>query len=117
MFVIFGFGKRTRKVVGVVGSRTCNYCNTYAEWQLCILRTWFTLFFIPIIPYGKSYNISCPKCKSYRELTKEEFEAVKNQIGSNLQPVDISDAVKYPGKTATQIEYLKHMEELEKKPV
>ena len=67
MFIIFGFGKRTRKVVGVVGSRTCNYCNTYAEWQLCILRTWFTLFFIPIIPYGKSYNIVSP-------LSRHDFQ-------------------------------------------
>lgn len=117
MFILFGFGKQTRKVVGVVGSRTCSFCNTTSDWQLCILRTWFTLFFIPVIPYDKSYNISCPKCKSYRELTKEEFESVKKQIGSNTQPADISDAFKYPGKTATQIEYLKQMEEIQKKTV
>jgi len=50
MFVIWGWGKQTRKVVGKVGNRMCNYCNVESIWQLVIVRTWFTLFFIPIIP-------------------------------------------------------------------
>jgi uncharacterized Zn finger protein (UPF0148 family) len=58
----------------------------------------------------------CPKCGSYVELTKEEFEKAKMNLnskdGNNTSTVD--DRVKYSGKTETQINYLKQMEELKK---
>ena len=80
MFIIWGWGKQTRKVIGNVFRRTCNYCNTDQIWQLCLIRTWFTIFFIPVIPYAKSYQISCPNCKSYVEVTKEAFEDLKSKL-------------------------------------
>ncbi len=115
MFIIWGFGKRTRKVVGKVGARMCNYCNREGVWQLVIVRTWFTLFFIPIIPYGKSYQISCPNCKSFFELSKEQFESLRDQTASASGVPAFADAGKYQGKTETQINYLKAMEEAERK--
>ena len=75
--IIWGWGKVTKKFIGGVFQRTCNYCNQTTVWQLCIKRTWFTLFFIPIIPYAKSYQATCPSCGSYVELTKEKFEKAK----------------------------------------
>lgn len=114
MFIIWGFGKITRKIVGNVGSRTCNYCNSEAIWQLCIVRTWFTLFFIPLIPYSTKYCISCPNCKSFFALSKEEFEKLKNQISSESGNGIMNDELKYKGKTAVQINYIKQMEELDK---
>jgi len=115
MFIIWGFGKITRKVVGGVGSRTCNYCNTQSMWQLCIVRTWFTLFFIPLIPYSTKYCISCPNCKSFVELSKEEFEKFKNTIHFENGRDLMSDEVKYRGKNAAQINYLKQMDDFDQK--
>lgn len=114
MFIIFGFGKKTRKVVGGVGTKTCNFCNTQSVWQLCIIRTWFTLFFIPVIPYEKYYCISCPNCKSYLKLTKEDFEQIERRLLPGNSNESLSDAIKYRGKTEAQINYLKQMEEIEK---
>jgi len=114
MFIIWGFGKTTRKAVGTVGSRTCNYCNTNSMWQLCIVRTWFTLFFIPLIPYSTKYCISCPNCQSYVELSKEEFEKYRNLVQSDSGVDIMSDEIKYRGKNAAQINYLKQMEEIER---
>lgn len=114
MFIIWGFGKTTRKVIGTVGCFTCKYCNTQSLWQLCIVRTWFTLFFIPVIPYAKKYCISCPNCKSYMELSQEEFEQYKLQVESGYNQDNLDDAIKYKGKTETQINYLKQMEEANK---
>lgn len=124
MFVIWGFGKVTRKIIGGVSNHTCTYCNQTSMWNLCVVRTWFTLFFIPIIPYKTSYQIACPNCNSFVELTKEQFIELKNSI-ENKTPVsnfsDISntadasnqnDDLKYQGKTETQINYLKEMERL-----
>lgn len=114
MFITWGFGKITRKVVGTVGSRTCNYCNTNSMWQLCIIRTWFTLFFIPIIPYSTKYCISCPNCQSYVALSKEEFEKFRNNVQSDSGVYIMTDEIKYRGKNAAQINYLKQMEEIER---
>jgi endogenous inhibitor of DNA gyrase (YacG/DUF329 family) len=116
--IILGWGKVTKKFIGGVFQRTCSYCNQTTIWQLCIKRTWFTLFFIPIIPYAKTYEATCPSCGSYVELTEEQFEKMKTQLeGANLYETsasNIEDSIKYAGKTETQINYLKHMEELEK---
>lgn len=111
MFFLFGFGKTTKKVVGANQERTCIRCNTQTVWQLCIIRTWFTLFFIPVIPYAAKYCICCPNCDSYIELSKEEFEKYKGIILQGSNSKTLSDAMKYKGKNAEQINYLKQMEE------
>ncbi|SHJ08013.1 hypothetical protein SAMN02745163_01257 [Clostridium cavendishii DSM 21758] len=110
--IIWGWGKTTRKIIGAVFEHACTYCNRTDVWRLCIVRTWFTLFFIPIIPYRKKYCILCPHCGSYIELTQEQFEKIKMDISvSNTNEDAIPDSVKYAGKTETQINYLKQMEE------
>ena len=116
--IVWGWGKVTKKFIGGVIQRSCSYCNQTSIWQLCIVRTWFTLFFIPIIPYKKSYQITCPSCGSYIELTQEQFDKMKleleapNSSGNTVN--DVSDSLKYAGKTESQINYLKQMEEYHK---
>ena len=81
--IIWGFGRITNNFKGGVSEKMCTHCNTNSIWQLCIMKTWFTLFFIPIVPYKKQYCIMCPKCKSYIEIKKdkyiEELESINNQ--------------------------------------
>ncbi|GKU25035.1 zinc ribbon domain-containing protein [Clostridium folliculivorans] len=116
--IIWGWGKVTRKFIGGVFERTCNYCNQTNVWRLCIATTWFTLFFIPIIPYKKKYQIACPSCGSYVELTREQFEKLKVEMqdaASGKAVIEtIDESLKYSGKTETQINYLKQMEEYNK---
>lgn len=112
--IIFGWGKVTKRIIGQAFQYTCNYCNTTETWQLCIMTTWFTLFFIPVIPYKKRYCVSCPNCGSYMELTQEQFENMKKDIMPDVSSTSSSnreDSLKYQGKTETQINYLKQMEE------
>lgn len=116
--IIWGWGRVTRKVIGPVFQKTCNYCNSTSIWQLCVIRTWFTLFFIPIIPYGKRYCIVCPNCGSYIKLTKQQFNEMKagiNSAQSNIDSNSIEDNLKYQGKTEIQINYLKQIEEQKNK--
>lgn len=119
--IIWGWGKVTKKRFGGVFQRTCGYCNATTVWQLCIIRTWFTLFFIPIIPYKKMYCITCPNCGSYIQVTKENFEKIKHDIenptSKSSSNDEVEDSLKYPGKTQTQINYLKQMEEHDKNKV
>lgn len=117
LFFVFGWGKVTKKVVGPMFEKTCGYCNCTQTWQLCKNRTWFTLFFIPVIPYNTKYSISCPNCGSFIELSEEQFNAMK----TDLHPTDATlnanaiDSLTYAGKTPVQINYLKQMKELNNK--
>ncbi len=147
MFIIWGWGKVTRHNKGAAFVKACTHCNQTSTWNLYVMMTWFTIFFIPVIPYKKQYAYMCPYCKSYIPLTKQQYlealEAIENQnIGglnsdsSNSQSQDTNndtninysnytydnnannnnhsnDDAKYQGKTETQINYLKQMEEYE----
>lgn len=75
MFVLFGFGKRTVKDHGTTEIRYCHHCHNERPWQVATIRTWFTLFFIPVIPYSSEHIAKCPICNSYIELDKASFNA------------------------------------------
>ena len=116
--IIFGWGKITKKFIAKAFEKSCGYCNTTEVWRLAIVRTWFTLFFIPVIPYKTTYCILCPQCSSYIPLSKEQFEQMKLELSNpstgadnNIPINSVDDALKYSGKTETQINYLKQMEE------
>ena len=116
MFILFGWGKVTKSVVGQMFEKTCGYCNQTQSWQLCKNRTWFTLFFIPVIPYKTAYAIACPNCGSYIQLSKEQFESMKNDVNAAGNVSDEAmDKLKYAGKNDVQINFLKQMEEAKNK--
>ena len=62
-FFIIGFGKRTVDHLGSAGARVCPNCGNRAEWSNVRVRTWFTLFFIPVFPYKTQRFAMCPICK------------------------------------------------------
>ena len=78
--IIYGWNHKTRSVKGGVAEKQCGYCNTRSEWQLCVKRTWFTLFFIPIIPYHTEYCIDCPNCGSYIALDKVKYKEILEEL-------------------------------------
>jgi hypothetical protein len=63
MFFIFGFGKRTANYLGSAGTHVCPNCHNRAEWSSLRVRTWFTLFFVPVFPYRTRCVTVCPVCK------------------------------------------------------
>jgi len=98
----------------------CGRCNNHTARQIIKLTMWFTLFFIPIIPYSKRYLLVCPICGQAQELTKPEFDSLTGVFNNSKTPFDqqpaySSDDIKYAGKTPTQIAFLKHMESLNMK--
>ena len=99
MFIIWGFGKKTVKEFGELNESNCGYCNNNVRWKLVKITTWFTLFFIPIIPYHKEYLVVCPVCRNGKSLKKDEFMDLANGQGS------------LPGLTETQANYLRETEE------
>jgi hypothetical protein len=62
-FFIIGFGKTTADYIGSAGIRSCPRCGRRAEWGTYRVRTWCTLFFIPLFPYKTVTVDVCPVCR------------------------------------------------------
>jgi len=73
MPIIFGWGRQTVKQIGVVFKNLCNNCHNEEYWILTKITTWFSLFFIPLIPYSTKYFLSCPVCKYGLNLDQKQI--------------------------------------------
>lgn len=100
-----GWGKQMVKVFGLINAQVCGHCNNMGQRSIVKITTWFTLFFIPIIPYRTRYLLICPVCRDSIKISKEEFKHL-------IQNGTINVHDEYAGKTETQIAYLKAMKEM-----
>lgn len=121
--IIFGWGYRTAKNFGPVRKVQCSNCNNEASWHLQKLTTWFTLFFIPVIPYKTDHLLVCPVCRCCLELKKEEFEQLRELVqssefkGPERSTSRMNGVVTEAGgvvRTETQLNYMKEMQEYER---
>ncbi len=78
--IIFGWGKRTVKEHGEAYPINCSNCNNQSFFKLVSIKTWFTVFFIPIISYKLENLLICPICNNGYELDKNNFERAKKLI-------------------------------------
>ena len=81
MLIIWGF-RDTDRDLGVVDYLHCNRCNNDSNWRLQRTTSWFTLFFIPVIPYRRVYYVYCPVCHWTTEIPKEEAKRIMAQNGA-----------------------------------
>lgn len=102
MFIMFGWGKVTTKEVGSAGKVRCGRCGNVREWPYKKYTTWFTLFFIPIIPYKNILVKECPICKGAIVVDKEETSPKEGTFSNNSAD---------DGLTDVQRNYRKAMEE------
>jgi hypothetical protein len=70
MFLIFGI-KRLRKRLGTVFA-LCGQCGRPAAQVIVRASTWFSLFFVPVIPLGSKYASTCTLCGNSTKIDKEQ---------------------------------------------
>lgn len=104
--LILKSNKITKKVFGTVSEKECNHCHELSFWELCTVRVWISLFFIPVIPSSKKYCLVCDKCDNYIEISKEDFDKIHEEIKS-CSPRTVPEALVYLNKNEIQINYLK----------
>ena len=69
--MIFGWGRTTVHTLGWAPTRMCGHCHNEGPWLVARVRRWFTLFFIPVVPYDSRYVAMCPICSSRFEVDRE----------------------------------------------
>ena len=75
MFFIFGWGRQLKKKFGPVFKKMCSHCHNEDYWIFLRISTWFTLFFIPVIPYSWKYFLACPICEYGVYLKPAQFNS------------------------------------------
>ncbi len=81
MFIIWGT-KHTEKELGLSQQTyACQHCGNTSNYKIFRRRNWFTIFWIPLIPLGTKYFISCPICNYGQKLKKAEaLEKVQETV-------------------------------------
>lgn len=75
--LIWGWGHRITKEFGEMNEVTiCARCNNQIRRVILRDRTFFTLFFIPLIPYNTARLLVCPVCGDAQALTTQEFDTL-----------------------------------------
>lgn len=69
MLIIFG-SRRMRKQLGIV-MMLCQRCQRPSAHGIVRVHTWFTLFFIPVLPLTAKYYVVCPMCGGATKIDKE----------------------------------------------
>ncbi len=77
VFFILGWGFQTHKTLCTVLPSTCDNCHNISEWVVMRRKTWFTLFFIPILPYRVEQFAVCPVCCHGAEITNQQWRELK----------------------------------------
>lgn len=77
LFIIFGWGNAKEKDLGETYPATCGRCGNQVSYHLVKFWKRFSLFFIPLIPYGRKYFLSCPICSNSIKLDGEGKKAAK----------------------------------------
>ncbi|HEY7946975.1 MAG TPA: zinc-ribbon domain-containing protein, partial [Acidimicrobiales bacterium] len=70
MFLIFGIKRMARRLATVFS--LCGHCGSPAAQVVSRRTTWFSLFFIPIIPLRFTYVVTCTLCGASSKVDKAQ---------------------------------------------
>jgi hypothetical protein len=71
---VLTFGSRSTSKLLATLYFVCRNCGNPAAQQLVKRGTWFTLFFIPVIPLKFSHSTTCTFCGVHTKVTKAEAD-------------------------------------------
>jgi len=84
MLLIFGMRNRAHQH-GPCVAASCPRCHNEVVLSYLVVTRWFTLFFVPLIPFGRRRMLICPICSWQREVPKESEHVVLEMIDITRQ--------------------------------
>ncbi len=72
--IIFGYHGGRRKDLGEALPMRCPRCNNATFYRYMTVTSWFSLFFIPILPLKRRDYLVCPICTRALELRRDQRE-------------------------------------------
>jgi hypothetical protein len=83
--IVFGWGEARPKDLGATGPGTCPNCTNQVTFRLYKTTKWFSLFFVPLIPYDTQHLLLCPVCTQGVVLYGGQFERAKGLVQRHEQ--------------------------------
>ncbi|HEV8064023.1 MAG TPA: zinc-ribbon domain-containing protein [Acidimicrobiales bacterium] len=74
MLLLFGVRRRGQSL-GVL-MWTCSRCGVQTAHRYTIVKNWFTLFFIPLIPLPTQHKLVCMTCGTQNKFKKSDQPAI-----------------------------------------
>ena len=74
MFIMIGAGSGHRKKA-YLGVRICPHCGKLSHFYLMEQAQQVSLFFVPVVRWGKHWGIACSRCKAGFEIEDTEKAA------------------------------------------
>jgi hypothetical protein len=72
VFIIFGFKRKPHRLATILAF--CTVCQATAAQELSSVRTFFRLFFVPLMPLPTSYRTSCRACATATTVSAEQAD-------------------------------------------
>lgn len=76
--IIWGYKGYQREIGQTQTAIQCGHCGNLAPWEIHENGRKFTLYWIPLFPYGRSYFISCSVCHYGKEISSSEINEFLN---------------------------------------
>jgi hypothetical protein len=89
VLILFGV-RRLRRQLGVV-LLLCQRCQQPCAHSILCVKTFFTLFFIPVIPLGSRYYLVCSMCAGSSPIDKADAERLRHAaVQQAAQPAQMT---------------------------
>jgi hypothetical protein len=84
VLIIFGLKRRAHRLATIFA--LCLSCQTPAAQVLVSVRTFFSLFFIPVIPLGTKYRTTCTMCGNATIVSSEYADRLMATAPAQVVP-------------------------------
>lgn len=89
MFFVFGVNQG-QKDIGSFGPVICGCCGRYGRYQVYMTYMCLSLFFIPVLKWGKRYYAETSCCHSLYELDPQAGRRLQNGQQTEIRPEDLT---------------------------
>ena len=89
MFFIFGVNS-DRKEIGSFGPVICGCCGRYGRYQVYMTYMCLSLFFIPVLKWGRKYYAETSCCQSLYELDPQAGRRLQRGEQTEIRPEELA---------------------------
>ena len=80
--VIFGFGPGKQEDQGEVAPAVCPNCHNQVFLHHVRSKKRFSLYFVPVVPYGTDDYLVCPICSRGLQLSNTQLSSIRSMSGA-----------------------------------
>ena len=89
MFFIFGVNSG-QKEIGSFGPVICGACGSYGRYQVYMTYMCLSLFFIPVLKWGRKYYAETSCCQSLYELDPQAGRRLSRGEQTEIRPEELT---------------------------